>query len=259
MNVENEGFPSRNVIICDVYSLRPQFFKHWWSINLYFSRCQGSVRVGTGQVLVSWSLQLLEPPLSCPADRYRLRGGGRSTVLWEGLREVLRAALRQMRKRYHAGECYMETEISLWWNFHHCLHRKLSLWQLSVQPVVEISSKWYFRFNVIVSFHKSHEVFRFRQSHDTNAEYSPSIALQDWWLVDSHHKGVVMQNIFICHDVTMILGSLQECVNALKDTFHPECFLCFHCGAQIGSGSFHVEDGKNYCEKGNCSKQQIQK
>lgn len=42
---------------------------------------------------------------------------------------------------------------------------------------------------------------------------------------------------------------LRECVNALKDTFHPECFLCFHCGKPIGSGQFHVEDGKTYCEK----------
>ena len=135
-------------------------FYHWWSINrLAFS--QRSVRVGTGQVLVSWPLQLLEPPLSCPAHRYRLRGGGRSTVLWEGLREVLRAALRQVRKRNHAGECYTETEMSFWWNFHHCLHRKLSLWQLSVQPVMEISSKWYFRFSVIVSFHKPMRCFDF--------------------------------------------------------------------------------------------------
>ena len=28
------------------------------------------------------------------------------------------------------------------WNFHHWLHRKLSFWQLSVQPVMEISSNW---------------------------------------------------------------------------------------------------------------------
>ena len=42
-----------------------------------------------------------------------------------------------------------ETKMSsFWWNFHHWLHRKLSKWQLSVQPVTKISSKWWhFRFS----------------------------------------------------------------------------------------------------------------
>ena len=43
-----------------------------------------------------------------------------------------------------------ETKMSsFWWNFHHWLHWKLSFWQLSVQPVMKISSKWrHFRFSV---------------------------------------------------------------------------------------------------------------
>ena len=42
-----------------------------------------------------------------------------------------------------------ETEMSsFWWNFHHWLHWKLSKWQLPVQPVMKISSKWrHFRFS----------------------------------------------------------------------------------------------------------------
>ena len=45
---------------------------------------------------------------------------------------------------------YTETEMSsFWWNFHHWLHWKLSKWQLPVQPVMKISSKWrHFRFSV---------------------------------------------------------------------------------------------------------------
>ena len=36
-------------------------------------------------------------------------------------------------------------------NFHHWLHRKLSFWQLSVQPVVKITSKWqHLRFGDLV-------------------------------------------------------------------------------------------------------------
>ena len=38
--------------------------------------------------------------------------------------------------------------LSFWWHSHHWLHRKLSFWQLSVQPVMKISSKWqHFRFS----------------------------------------------------------------------------------------------------------------
>ena len=45
---------------------------------------------------------------------------------------------------------YTETEMSsFWWNFHHWLHWKLSKWQLPVQPMIKISSKWrHFRFSV---------------------------------------------------------------------------------------------------------------
>ena len=45
---------------------------------------------------------------------------------------------------------FTETEMSsFWWNFHHWLHWKLSKWQLPVQPVMKISSKWrHFRFSV---------------------------------------------------------------------------------------------------------------
>ena len=33
-------------------------------------------------------------------------------------------------------------------NFRHCLHRKLSFWQLTVQPMTKISPKWHFHFSV---------------------------------------------------------------------------------------------------------------
>ena len=40
--------------------------------------------------------------------------------------------------------------LSFWWNFHHWLHWKLSFWQLPVQPVIKISSKWHFHFSDII-------------------------------------------------------------------------------------------------------------
>ena len=43
-----------------------------------------------------------------------------------------------------------EMEMTFWQNFHHWLHCKLSFWQLPVQPVMEILSKWLFRFGVFL-------------------------------------------------------------------------------------------------------------
>ena len=52
------------------------------------------------------------------------------------------------RQRVIIWATVTETEMSFWWNFHHWLHWKLSFWQLSVQPVMKISSKWrHFRFS----------------------------------------------------------------------------------------------------------------
>ena len=52
--------------------------------------------------------------------------------------------------RHYIGEfvSITETEMSSFWrNFRHWRHWKLSFWQLSVQPVMKISSKWWhFRF-----------------------------------------------------------------------------------------------------------------
>ena len=47
-----------------------------------------------------------------------------------------------------------ETEMSsFWWNYHHWQHWKLSKWQLPVQSVMKISSKWrHFRFSDVMSF-----------------------------------------------------------------------------------------------------------
>ena len=47
------------------------------------------------------------------------------------------------------GTLTTETKMSSFWrNFNHWLHWKLSFWQLPVQPVMKISSKWrHFRFS----------------------------------------------------------------------------------------------------------------
>lgn len=41
----------------------------------------------------------------------------------------------------------------------------------------------------------------------------------------------------------------QPCVQAVGKTFHPEHFICSHCGKPIGSEGFNVDRGKPYCEE----------
>ena len=56
--------------------------------------------------------------------------------------------------------------VVIWWNFHDGLHWKLSKWQLLVQPVMKISSKWWhFRLSVMtrcwaITFRNA-DLFRF--------------------------------------------------------------------------------------------------
>nr|XP_021334789.1 PDZ and LIM domain 5 isoform X2 [Danio rerio] len=49
---------------------------------------------------------------------------------------------------------------------------------------------------------------------------------------------------FQCHK--KIIG---EVINALKQTWHVNCFLCASCKQPIGNNTFHLEDGQPYCEK----------
>ena len=71
-----------------------------------------------------------------------------------------------------------ETKMSSFWrNFHHWLHWKLSFWQLPVQPVMNISSKWrLFRFSVLrVDFFHTFNVLA-RVIHGANVRLSCSSA-----------------------------------------------------------------------------------
>ncbi|KAI3379992.1 hypothetical protein SNEBB_000233 [Seison nebaliae] len=38
-----------------------------------------------------------------------------------------------------------------------------------------------------------------------------------------------------------------ECVTALNQKWHPDCFGCYQCHKPIGQTQFRVEDGNNYC------------
>ncbi|XP_050050789.1 LIM domain-binding protein 3 isoform X1 [Dermacentor andersoni] len=40
-----------------------------------------------------------------------------------------------------------------------------------------------------------------------------------------------------------------DCLNALEQTWHPDCFVCTYCKTAFGNSSFYLEDGMPYCEK----------
>ncbi|XP_068608856.1 PDZ and LIM domain protein 5b [Brachionichthys hirsutus] len=42
---------------------------------------------------------------------------------------------------------------------------------------------------------------------------------------------------------------LGEVINALKQTWHVSCFVCFACQQPIKGNTFHMEDGQPYCEQ----------
>ncbi|XP_064165685.1 PDZ and LIM domain protein 5-like isoform X4 [Anguilla rostrata] len=42
---------------------------------------------------------------------------------------------------------------------------------------------------------------------------------------------------------------MGEVINALKQTWHVNCFLCASCKQPIRDNTFHLEDGQPYCEK----------
>ena len=76
----------------------------------------------------------------------------------------------------YSDSVHTETEMSsFWWNFHHWLHWKLSKWQLPVQPVIKISSKWrHFRFSV--------SCFRLIEGEDTENPFICHIMKLLWLL-----------------------------------------------------------------------------
>ena len=72
---------------------------------------------------------------------------------WEYLQSIYNRVycvkIKQCHNVLEQTRYITETEMSsFWWNYHHWLHWKLSKWQLPVQPVMKISSKWrHFRFS----------------------------------------------------------------------------------------------------------------
>ena len=95
---------------------------------------------------------------------------------------------------------FTETEMSFWWNFHHWLHWKLSKWQLPVQPVMKISSKWWhFHFSVPGPAAQL-DIEQFVGTKKTSQPCVYFVRGIYRWQVDSPHKGPVIRKVFSwCH------------------------------------------------------------
>ena len=104
---------------------------------------------------------------------------------------------------------------SFWGHFQHWLHRKLSIWQLLVQPVMKISSKWqHFRFSEPMSVKFSPIMACIQDSptwHASNslsptlpAQIIPSVMELPYWSSRPHSALVIIGTVTYCNS----LGSL---------------------------------------------------
>ena len=104
----------------------------------------------------------------------------------------------------------IETEIhvSLFWgNIRHWLHRKLSFWQLPVQPVNGISSAWHFHFQ---SFDWQCLATN-RWQCDTWTNYVTFILHNLWWLTPiTHHGKKNSSEIWTKMEMTLLIYFYQE-------------------------------------------------
>ena len=123
---------------------------------------------------------------------------------------------------------YTETEMSFWWNFHHWLHWKLSKWQLPVQPVMKILSKWqHFRFSVwwIICTSYVNYMFACRnicisinyKLHNSLQSLQSRLTLNHWLLRDEE---VILFKIMISKNKCFALISRPIHVELLSGRFH---------------------------------------
>ena len=85
---------------------------------------------------------------------------------------------------YANNDNYTEPEMSSFWrNFHHWLHRKLSFWQLSVQPVMKFRQNDDIFGSVYVDYkHKRNEVICDVLKINTNNIYWHGLTLIPAWI-----------------------------------------------------------------------------
>ena len=117
-----------------------------------------------------------------------------------------------------------ETKMSsIWRNFNHWLHWKLSFWQLPVQPVMKISSKWrHFRFSASLSM-RDYEILpiKSRASMFDKSSYTAigrySIKSSDNW---QYHVSITYNAITLHHATIRI-----DCYQAILWKMTPEFFI----------------------------------
>ena len=130
--------------------------KKWWRCLYYKyhlgvnNRCDKNVPWHVSDTLIQGlHCSCLTPPVMVqPACRKNMISASIQQMLHLG---CIKQWFSNLDLPFESSEVSQNTETemsSFWWNFHHWLHWKLSKWQLPVQPVMKISSKWrHFRFS----------------------------------------------------------------------------------------------------------------
>ena len=97
------------------------------------------------KALRQYLIHIFVPKMSCSWYQIQLRDFytivQHNTILIQKCCDWCRTKIKFWTHKTHKT-CIEIRMLSFWWNFHHWLHWKLSKWQLPVQSVLKISSKW---------------------------------------------------------------------------------------------------------------------
>ena len=140
--------------------------------------------------------------LVCVVLRYRLVQGRRNSSALE-----IELRISCTNPSIHSIPRLTETKMSSFWrNFNHWLHWKLSFWQLPVQPVMKISSKWrHFRFSAADGSPDPFSNLQYRVHSVFQDDVMPWTHFPHYWVfmggihwspVVSHHKNLPVMRRF---------------------------------------------------------------
>ena len=133
---------------------------HMETSNILWQICQWKICQNFSCMLLALGSKFWTVPFCIDVDYMRKPHGWVITsVLFYGMWLLTHAPTWSYGRwiiTYHSFTVTETKMSSFWWKFHHWLHRKLSFWQLSVQPVMKISSKWrHFRFSGYLSMRQT--------------------------------------------------------------------------------------------------------
>ena len=142
---------------------------------------------------------------------------------------------------------------SFWWNFHHWLHWKLSFWQLPVQAVMKISSKWHFHFSAATCTWWYHDKITI-SSLLSLCEGNPSVSSRfpHKWTERMSFESSLLQASSCCSTNIRVFSAFR-CLNPRRQDYnqvakHNVTMLCCTCFKSYNTFRILIfKVTRNYC------------